>query len=156
MTRSTPTRRDFLCSLGVAGCAAALAPVMQGCEFAEVHSGPISAGTLEFDVGVAPYTALAKPGGEAVPPDVGGRKLLLIRTNATTIVALSRTCPHQGFDLSPDEAGVWDQTNQWLVCQAHGSVFGADGKVRQGPSTTGLASFPVTFDPATGKGTVTT
>jgi Rieske Fe-S protein len=156
-TRAPSSRRDFLCSLGAAGCAAALVPTLQGCEFAELHRGPVSSATLDFDVALAPYTTLAKPGGVAVPPaDVGGRPLLLIRTNDTTVVALYRKCSHQGFDLSPDEAGQWNQANQQLVCLAHSSAFGPDGKVQHGPAMLPLQSFVVTFEPATGKGSVQT
>jgi cytochrome b6-f complex iron-sulfur subunit len=54
--------------------------------------------------------------------------------------AVNATCSHQGCVLK------WKPTQKALVCPCHGSTFGPDGKVLQGPATRALATYPVLID----------
>jgi cytochrome b6-f complex iron-sulfur subunit len=54
--------------------------------------------------------------------------------------AVNATCSHQGCVLK------WQPAKKALVCPCHGSTFGADGKVLQGPATRALATYPVLID----------
>lgn len=148
------TRREFLCSLGVAGCAAVALPALQGCETAEVYGTTVS-GRFDFDVTKAPYQPLAQPGG-MVAADFGGKPIVLIRVDGTQLVALNRICTHEACDLEPDMCGTWHKDTKQLECLRHGSQFKPDGTVAIGPATSALTSYLVTFDTATGKGTVQT
>ncbi len=162
MTRTEPSRRQFLCSLGAAGCAVALAPALQGCETAEVHQGPVFAALFEFDLAQARFAPLKVAGG-MVGAEAGGSKFVIIRVSDKQIVALSSTCSHDPAcgNLAPEldgGVGSWDLTANVLVCGCHFSEYGADGSVKHGPAPKNkpLKAYAVTFDAATGKGSVQT
>ena len=61
-----------------------------------------------------------------------------IRTAAGTkgLSAISLSCTHNGVT-------VMQQGNEW-VCPAHGSQFGLNGKLIQGPARTALQKYPIT------------
>jgi Rieske Fe-S protein len=142
-------RRSLLKVLSCSGCAVAAAS-MGGCTIAEVFGG--GAGELAFDVSESEFAALAEING-AAPVDLAGRKILLIRTKTDEIVALSRLCTHVNCDMSPRLDGIWD--GEHLTCTCHDSKFDITGKVLQGPATRDLSTYAVTFDAATGQGTLT-
>lgn len=149
ITTTTLERRAFLTATGSLG-ALALAACLPGCN---TDDGGLGGGTLRFDTTDAKFAALATVGG-AIATEVGGRKVLLVRTSASTVVALDRSCSHERCDLSPDMAGAWDQTTQRLSCTCHGSQFGPDGKVLQGPAKSPLKRHSVTFDGKAGTAVV--
>jgi len=66
--------------------------------------------------------------------------LIVARTDANPVVALSAVCTHAACDVA-FAAGASD-----FQCPCHGSIFGVDGAVKQGPATLPLKSYPVTFD----------
>jgi len=78
--------------------------------------------------------ALARVGGAARIGDLRGEPVGLARTGASTYVAFSLRCPHQGAPVRRDSTG-------W-VCPAHGSRFEPDGDLELGPATTRLARVP--------------
>ena len=90
---------------------------------------------------LATFPALATVGGSlsGQPPGLGD-VLMVARVDATTVVALSAVCTHAGCDVAFAPAGADFQ------CPCHGSIFGLDGAVKQGPATVPLKSYPVTFD----------
>jgi Rieske Fe-S protein len=49
--------------------------------------------------------------------------------------AIDLTCTHLGCSVVPEEGR--------LVCPCHGSIFGVNGEVLNGPSKAALNSFPV-------------
>ena len=77
------------------------------------------------------------PVGSSVPGRApSGQKLLLSRPTATTVVAFSATCTHQGCIVEADGAK--------LSCPCHGSSFDAfTGKVLGGPAQSDLHPFAV-------------
>jgi cytochrome b6-f complex iron-sulfur subunit len=54
--------------------------------------------------------------------------------------AVNAACSHQGCVLK------WQPAKKALVCPCHGSTFGPDGKVLQGPASRALATYPVLVD----------
>lgn len=50
--------------------------------------------------------------------------------------AVNATCSHQKCIVN------WNGDRQAFVCPCHGSTFGADGKVLQGPAKEALQTFP--------------
>jgi len=104
---------------------------------------------LAFDLQDKTYAALADVGG-MVPVQIGTTKAILIRSGASTVIALGRICTHDFCDMSPDDSGMWNAAKNQLVCTCHGSFFSADGKVTKGPAKTGLPTFPVTFSGSSG------
>lgn len=156
---SQVSRRRFLRKLGVATGCVASAATLAGCEVAEVKtSGGGNVTSVAFDLSDATYAPLKTMGG-MVAVNAGSTKLLLIRSHMNTVVALSRICPHAGCDLSPDAVGKFMMNTQHVRCGCHNSEFKTDGAYVAGSLSGGgtvgdLASFPVTFDPATGQGSV--
>lgn len=135
-------RRTFL---SVAATAAVLA-VLDGCTtapggmFSGSYGGP-------FTVTIATFSALASVGGVARVDGGTGAPTALYHSDASTFIALSMICPHAGF-------APIDITSSGFHCPAHGSTFAKSGALLGGPSPTGLANFPVSYDQAAGTVTV--
>jgi Rieske Fe-S protein len=86
---------------------------------------------------------LAKVGGSVGIGNVKGKPVAITRTGASSYIAFSLSCPHQGVKLTQAATG-------W-VCDAHGSEFEADGDLVLGPATTRLPRVPMKIS----KGTAT-
>lgn len=67
------------------------------------------------------------------------QKAVVTQATAGTFSGFSTTCPHQGCAVSSVADGK-------IVCPCHGSEFGLDGGVVQGPATTGLKALAVKSD----------
>jgi Rieske Fe-S protein len=66
------------------------------------------------------------------------RPIYLRRLDSGEITALLASCTHQGCQPEP----VADR----LACPCHGSEFGFDGSVLQGPAERPLTRYPVTVE----------
>jgi Rieske Fe-S protein len=106
----------------------------------------------EFDpitVTVADFPALANTGALVAIP---GRSFAVQRTGATTFLALSMRCTHQGCIV-----GI-TSSQQQLLCPCHASRFALDGSVVNGPNTGGsitpLPQFNTSYNPATDQLTI--
>ena len=64
-------------------------------------------------------------------------EIIVILSPSNDLIALNRTCPHQGCAVSLNEAG------EQLICPCHDSRFTIRGELLQGPATTGLPSYEV-------------
>ncbi len=73
-----------------------------------------------------------KPGEGAIMRE-GVSKIAVYRDEAGTIHKLSAACPHLGCVVA------WNSTEQTWDCPCHGSRFGANGHVYQGPANSNLA-----------------
>jgi Rieske Fe-S protein len=135
-------RRDFLTRSALA---AAVLAAVEACGDGQIgpNAVAIGAGTT---IQIADFPGLATTG---VLVDIGDQRAVM-RTGASTFVALSRVCTHEGCETSV--------TNNRFECPCHGSIFASDGSVIRGPSTGGsigpLQVFATTFDAATGTLTV--
>jgi cytochrome b6-f complex iron-sulfur subunit len=76
------------------------------------------------------------PVGEAVPMDLGGQKILVLRTN-DDVVAFSRRCTDLGCLVS------WNKEREQFVCPCHRGVFDKTGRNIAGPPPRPLDRFEV-------------
>jgi Rieske Fe-S protein len=148
-------RREFLsrcfgmlAGISVVGVAT---PLLQGCEPTTAppasggDTGGNNTGGTTFDV-----SGLTADGESLVTSTKGpdGKHILLVRTAAAEYLALSMECTHQQCEVASPVGGV-------LVCPCHGSEFNVQGAVLQGPASSPLKRYPTTYDPSTGRLTVT-
>jgi Rieske Fe-S protein len=146
-------RRGFLGAITATGGCAMATMLLPGCEVAELKATGETLTSFDFDVNDSKLSALATVGGIA-PVDAGVDKLILIRLAADQVSALDRICTHAACEIAPP-IGTWDQASKTLTCLCHNSKFGGDGKFKTGPEASAdLASYLVTFDATTGKGTI--
>lgn len=97
--------------------------------------GPPGEGWVEVSLDAHP--ALREPGGAAevrVPQSL--LDVVVVHTAPGCYAALWRICTHG------DCAVGWRPSEGLLECPCHGSRFGLDGHVLQGPATRPLAAFP--------------
>lgn len=132
-------RREFFARSAVA--AAALAAI-EGCGDGQI--GPSAPGTTLIPSGgltirIADFPQLANTNALVRLPD---QTIGVVRTGASTFVASSTLCTHEGCDTSVN--------NNRFVCPCHDSVFTATGDLVRGPATRGLDHLPTAFDAATG------
>ncbi len=129
-------RRDFLAKTALGAAALVVA---QACGDGQIGPPTQVLGT-SITINLADFPDLATPG---VLVDVGHDRAVL-RSGATTFVAHSRICTHEGCDTNI--------LNNRFECPCHGSIFATDGSVIRGPSTGGsigpLPELAVTFDQA--------
>ena len=101
--------------------------------------------TVGASIDVGAYPALADVNGVALV-SLGGASLAIVRTGASSFIALSRVCPHQGPTVSATATG--------FTCPRHGARFDLSGSWVGGERTSSLRSYPTTFDAATQKLTI--
>lgn len=131
-------RRRFV-SASVAAAAAAL---LAGCGTgSDDISGPLT-GTVT--VALAQYPTLGSVGGMAVVTS-GRSRIAVVRTGASTFIALSMACPHEGSTI--------DATTTGFTCPRHGARFDLNGTWLGGQRTSSLRSYATRYD--AGAGTVT-
>jgi cytochrome b6-f complex iron-sulfur subunit len=76
------------------------------------------------------------PLGEAVPMDLGGHKILVLRTNEG-IVAFSRRCTDLGCLVS------WNREREQFVCPCHQGIYDKTGLNIAGPPPRPLDRFNI-------------
>jgi Rieske Fe-S protein len=82
--------------------------------------------------------------GETAALFDGDQSIAVTRTGTGTVVAVSRTCTHQGCTvLLPERPG------QTLDCPCHGSRFTVQGQVVNGPAQRPLPSYAARIEGAT-------
>lgn len=81
-------------------------------------------------------TEVKVPVGEAVPMDLGGQKIMVLRTEEG-ITAFSRRCTDLGCLVS------WSKEREQFVCPCHQGVFDKTGRNIAGPPPRPLDRFEV-------------
>ena len=76
------------------------------------------------------------PPGGAVPMDLGGQKILVLRTNEG-VVAFSRRCTDLGCLVS------WNKEREEFLCPCHQGVFDKTGRNIAGPPPRPLDRFQI-------------
>ena len=133
MTENTSdlSRRDAL-RAGAALCGLSLLAL--GITDAQADtSGVQQTRSGQVRVRLSQYPALKKVGGVALIGTVGDAPAAVVRTGASTYVAINLLCPHLGVTVNRSGAG-WQ-------CPAHFSRFRTDGGYISGPA--GRALFPI-------------
>lgn len=116
---------------GACGVAMATIPAVS----AEAASAVKRLANGKLSVRVRDIPELKEIGGSARIGSIKGQPVALARTGASTFVAFTLICPHQGVTVKKTKEG-WS-------CDAHGSKFEPNGDLNFGPATTGLPSIPV-------------
>lgn len=141
--RVLASRRGLMCGLAGLGAAGALAACGSAEEAPSSESSSPSGST-----GTAESPSDASGGGQAIAatadvPEGGGivvDETVIVQPSADEFLAFSAVCPHQGAIVNPpDAAGD-------IVCPSHGSMFGLDGSLEQGPAETGLTEVDITVE----------
>jgi len=137
------SRRKFLAQSAMAAAAVALAA---GCGNGQI--GPTAANPQGNGGGnsnafvVANYPALANVGTLVQINNWQAVK----RLGATTFVAYSMVCTHQG-------CLTWLSNNAFL-CPCHGAQFDSNGRVTRGPASRSLSTIPTSYDATTDQLTI--
>jgi Rieske Fe-S protein len=114
-------RREFLARTA-AGAAALVA--IEGCGDGQIGpSAPAALGNFSVTVNLADYPALATVGTLV---RIDGQAIGVVRTGASSFVASSTICTHEGCDTNV-------RGNQYS-CPCHDSLFSATGAVLRGPA----------------------
>lgn len=101
--------------------------------------------TGSASLNISSYPALGTVGGVALVT-LNGSLLALVRDTQTSVLALSRVCPHEGGTINQSAGG--------FTCARHGARFGPTGTWLGGERTSSMRSYPTTFDVTTGAITV--
>ncbi len=126
-------RRTFLVQSGILAAMAALA----ACGASTDSTAPNVPANSQIPIGN--YPALANVGGVALV-SVGAAPLAIVRTSATSFIALSRVCPHQG--------GIVNESGSRFVCPVHGATFDLNGHWIGGQPTSNMRQYATTYDAA--------
>jgi Rieske Fe-S protein len=127
-------RRTFVSQAALAAAAIVLA----ACGDKEFLAGPPR---LNATIKVGDFPALANVNGAAAIV-LDDRPIAIVRTGATTFLALSRTCPHQGGLIVSTNAGSW-------VCTGHGAQFSLTGDWTGGQTTWDMHRWTTSYNTTT-------
>jgi nitrite reductase/ring-hydroxylating ferredoxin subunit len=134
--REGVSRRAFV---SAASLAAAVA-ILEACGASGATSPGGSGGPIT--VSLASYSALSAVGGVARVDGGSGSPTALVRTGASSFVALSMVCPHAGTTVNYTGSG-------W-TCPNHGAQFATTGAWSGGQGASSLTSFTTVYDGAAG------
>jgi Rieske Fe-S protein len=80
----------------------------------------------------------------------GGQGIAVTRLSASSVIAVSRRCTHQGCTVGLPPSSLAN-----MSCPCHGSVFTVSGAVVNGPAGSPLLVYPATIDTATSEVVIT-
>jgi len=135
-------RYDFFSALGITAGMIFMAPVVSSCS-KDSASDPATGGnnnnntnnsnsSVDFtiDLSTPAYSSLNNNGGSVVKSGI-----IIARTSSGSYVALASACTHQGATIG------FEGTANRFHCANHGSNFGLDGSVLNGPATSALKKY---------------
>lgn len=129
-------RRSFIVQSAMLAAAAALAACGSAADVS-APTLPSSGNTID----VKTLSSLNTVGGVAFV-SIGSVPLAIVRTGASSFVALSRICPHQG--------GTIQQSGSGFQCPVHGATFTQTGTWVGGQRTSSMHAYATTYDTTTG------
>jgi cytochrome b6-f complex iron-sulfur subunit len=135
-------RNEFFSAVGISAGMLFMAPVLSSCSkgLTDATTNPGGggnpgggAGAVDFtlDLTSPTYSALNSNGGSIVKDNI-----IVARTSAGVYVALTSICSHQQFNPI-----AFDSVASRFHCPNHGSNFGLDGSVINGPATSALTKY---------------
>jgi cytochrome b6-f complex iron-sulfur subunit len=123
-------RREFLSTLGIGAAALACSYCLAGCQSNDgVTNAPTNV-DFTLDLTDPANSALKTNGGYVYKNGV-----IVTRTVTGAYVAVSSTCTHAGGTV------FYDASGNRFHCPNHGSNFGTDGSVINGPAGSPLARY---------------
>ncbi len=126
-------RRDFLNSAsGILGVAV-IAQVVESCSKSSTVPTPTAGFTV--DLNSSSNSALKTVGGFILTQGI-----YIICTAASTYVALSSICTHQGCTVN------YGSTTKQFSCPCHGGLYDITGKVLSGPPPSPLKQYSVSLN----------
>jgi cytochrome b6-f complex iron-sulfur subunit len=134
------SRRTALRGLGALAACAALPSAgcaQNGSNLPTAQTSTCGASTC-IDLSDSKNAALATAGG-AMLVDTAHDTIMVIRTSATAVIALSAICTHSGCSMD------FDASRALLTCPCHGSEFDETGAVKVGPARRALAVYTATL-----------
>lgn len=136
------SRRTFLSATTLA----AVATMLEACsggggDVTGPGPGPDPSGG-SLTVTVSSFPALASVGGIAKVDGGVGSPTALVRTGASTFVALSMICTHQGTTININGTG--------FLCPNHGAQYSSAGANIGGQPSSSLQIFSTTFNSTAG------
>jgi cytochrome b6-f complex iron-sulfur subunit len=133
------TRRALLHGIGVAAASLVILEscAQQGSGLPPATTSSCSGGTC-IDLSDSANADLANPGG-AMLVDIASDTVIVIRTSATEVIALSAICTHAGCSMD------FDAARERLTCPCHGSEFDETGAVTKGPARVPLKVYTATL-----------
>lgn len=143
--REGVSRRAFVSAASLAAAVAILEACGASSPTSPGGASPTSPGGASgglITVSLASYSALSAVGGVARVDGGSGTPTALVRTGASTFVALSMVCPHAGSTIGFSGSG-------W-TCPNHGAQFATTGAWAGGQATSSLTSFTTVYDGAAG------
>ena len=134
--RDCLSRREFL-ARGAGGAALTFASLSAGVALAACGDGITAPKSRHIEIVVASFAGISTVGTLVqVGPSHAAK-----RTGATTFEAYSMFCTHAGC--------MTFLSAQQFLCPCHGSKFGNDGSVLQGPASKSLPKLPTSYNAAT-------
>ena len=131
-------RKAFFSSLGFSAGMIFLAPVISSCSKSITDSTAASGSSTNnaavdftIDLSSTTYAALNTNGGSVVKNNI-----IIARTSAGAFVAVSSVCTHQQYNPISFESAA-----SRFHCPNHGSNFGTDGSVINGPALSALKKY---------------
>lgn len=130
-------RHEFFSTLGISAGMIYLAPVLTSCSKSSIDTtttttGGGNNGAVDFtlDLTSATYASLNTNGGSVIKDNI-----IIAKTSAGAFIALSSICTHQGSTIG------FENASSRFHCSNHGSNFGLDGSVLNGPATSALKKY---------------
>lgn len=131
-------RNEFFSAFGISAGMLFMAPVLSSCSksLTDATSNPPGGGNngavdFTLDLSSPTYAALNSNGGSIVKDNI-----IVARTSSGAFVALTSICSHQQFNPIAFESAA-----SRFHCPNHGSNFGLDGSVINGPATSALKTY---------------
>lgn len=126
-------RKEFLSLVGMSMGAYVLTRCLESCSKKDGGSFPTPPSNVNMTLTLTDpaYSALGSNGGYVYLSN----GIIVARTNSGSYLAVSEYCTHQGT------AVVFRASQNNFYCSSHGSVFGADGHVSNGPAGIALKQY---------------
>ena len=127
-------RKEFLASIAKGSALIVLSSCLYNCG-GNGPTAPDAPSNVDFTIDITQngYTALQNVGGSIYKDGI-----IVAHTDATTFVAVSQACTHQGTTVQLQES------QHRFHCPNHGSNFNLNGSVINGPASSPLRRYNVT------------